>query len=65
MLQTFSFLAQVQQGYAQSEYMVAIALTVAMIVLGLVAVCVPRARKKHFVEPEEDTEESGKSGKRR
>ena len=60
MLHTLSIIAQVQSGYEQTEYLVAIALTIAMVLLGLVAVCVPRARKKHFVEPEEEEVESGK-----
>lgn len=61
---TFEFLAQAQTGYEQTEYMVAIGLTVAMVVLGLVAVCAPRFRKKHFIEPEE-TEEDNKSRRKK
>ncbi|MEM9411496.1 MAG: hypothetical protein AAGA30_10305 [Planctomycetota bacterium] len=41
-----------QQG--QTEYMAAYALTIGLILLGLIAVCVPRPRVKHFVEPEEE-----------
>lgn len=61
MLHTICIVAQVQQGYAQTEYIVAIALTIAMVALGLAAVCVPRKRKKHYVEPEEaDARRGGK-----
>ena len=61
---TFELLAQVQTGYEQTEYMVAIGLTVAMVVLGLVAVCAPRIRKKHFIEPEE-TEDVSKGRRKK
>lgn len=65
MLQTLNLLAQVQTGYEQTEYIAAIGLTVAMIILGLVAVCVPRPRDRHFVEPEEEEEDSKKGAKKK
>ena len=64
MLHPLMFLAQAQRGYEQTEYIAAICLTIAMIVLGLIAVCAPRPRTRHFVEPEE-TEEDLKKGQRR
>lgn len=65
MLYSIETLAQVQTGYAQSEYMVAIGLTVAMVILGLAAVCAPRPRKKHFIEPEESNDEKNKGRRKR
>ena len=38
----------------QSEYVAAYALTGVVVFLGLVALCIPRPRAKHFIEPEED-----------
>ena len=53
-------LAQIQTGYSQSEYLAAYGLIVGMVVLGLLAVCIPRPRKKHFVEPAEVEEKNQK-----
>ena len=64
MLRTIMLIAQIQRGYEQTEYMAAIALTIAMILLGLVTVCAPRPRTKHFVEPVQPDEESGASKKK-
>lgn len=50
--------------YEQSEYPIAYALVAAMVLLGMLAICVPRFRKAHFVEPEE-TQDKSKSGKRK
>ena len=51
--------AQVQTGYAQTEYLAAYGLIIGMVLLGLLAVCVPRPREKHFVEPEEVEHKGG------
>ena len=53
-----------QQGYAQTEYIAAVSLTIALVVLGLIAVCAPRPRARHFVEPEEN-EAKPKKGRSR
>ena len=50
----------VQTGYAQAEYLAAYGLIIGMVLLGLLAVCVPRPREKNFVEPEEVDENSRK-----
>lgn len=48
------WLAQIDgaAGYKQTEYPVAYGLIAALVLLGLLAVCIPRFRKKHFIEPE-------------
>lgn len=59
----FSLIAQAQSGPAQTEYVAAYALIVAMVILGIVVVCIPRPRQKHFVEPNEDGEDKKKKRK--
>lgn len=49
-----SLFAQLQSGPQQSEYFAAYALIIALVLLGVVVVCIPRPRQKHFVEPTED-----------
>jgi hypothetical protein len=44
--------AQAQQP-AQGDYWQAYGLVAAMVLLGVLVVCIPRLRKKHFVEPED------------
>lgn len=58
-------LAQAEEtgGYAQSEYLTAYGLVIGLILLGLLAVCVPRPRQKHFIEPEE-VQQKNKSRRR-
>lgn len=43
--------------YAQQEYLLAYALVFAFLILGMLVVCIPRPRKKGFVEPEEVAKE--------
>ena len=50
---------------SQSEYYLAYSLIVAMVLLGVIVVCVPRVRKKHFVEPETPGEDKGAKKNRR
>jgi hypothetical protein len=38
----------------QTEYAVAYALVAAMVLLGLLAICIPRPRKKNVIESKED-----------
>lgn len=59
------WLAQVDSatGYKQTEYPIAYGLIAALVLLGLIAVCIPRFRKEHFIEPEEVDEK--KKGMRR
>ena len=40
--------------YEQTEYVMAIALTAAFVVLGMLLVCVPRPRKSDFPDPVRD-----------
>ncbi len=49
------WLAQIDSatGTKQTEYPLAFGLIAAMVLLGLLAVCIPRFRKKHFIEPNE------------
>ena len=49
----------------QSEYLAAYALTAGMVLLGLLVVCIPRPRAKHFVEPEGEDEPKKKKKKRK
>ncbi len=48
-------LAQAEEttGYAQTEYLTAYGLVAGLVLLGLLAVCIPRPRQKHFIEPEQ------------
>lgn len=59
-----TFLSQAQVEPAQTEYFVAYALIIGMVVLGLLVVCIPRPRTKHFVEPEEAAENSKQKKKK-
>jgi hypothetical protein len=43
--------------YEQQEYLLAYALVFAFLILGMLVVCIPRPRKKGFVEPEEAAKE--------
>lgn len=38
--------------FEQTEYLLAYALVFAMLILGMLLVCVPRPRKKGFMDPE-------------
>ena len=58
-----TLLAQRNEG--QTEYFMAYALIVAVVLLGTLAVCIPRPRQKHFVEPEENVEEDVSRKKKR
>ncbi len=49
---------------SQSEYYLAYSLIVAMVLLGAIVVCVPRIRKKNFVEPETPGEDKGAKNRR-
>ena len=53
-----------QQESGQTEYHLGIGLTVGMVILGLVVICVPRPRTKHYVEPEEDEQPKKKKKKK-
>ncbi len=43
--------------YEQTEYSLAYALVFAFLILGMLVVCVPRPRKKGFVDPEQAAKE--------
>jgi hypothetical protein len=43
--------------YEQQEYLLAYALVFAFLILGMLVVCIPRPRKKGFVEPGEAAKE--------
>lgn len=57
-------LAQLENAPEQTEYLAAYALIVMMVLLGLLVVCIPRPRAKHFVEPEGEEEDSKKKRKK-
>lgn len=63
MLKSFFFIAQ-QQEQMQGEYLLAIGLIVGMVLLGLLVVCIPRPRSKHFIEPEGEGDGKKKKKKR-
>lgn len=46
-----------QRNTDQSEYTMAYALIIGLVVLGLIVVCIPRPRTKHFIEPDQQQEE--------
>ena len=52
--------AQVQNAAGQQEYFAAYALIIMVVLLGVVVVCVPRPRQKHFIEPKNDEGEKKK-----
>ena len=43
--------------YEQTEYLLAYAMVFAFLTLGMLVVCIPRPRKKGFVNPEEAARE--------
>jgi hypothetical protein len=63
MMSTLIFLLM-QADYKQTEYPKAYLLLAAMILLGVVAVCVPRHRTRHFVEPKIEEKASSQQGAR-
>ena len=65
MLNTELLLLAQAQAQTQTEYLLATGLTVAMVLLGVLVVCIPRPRNKHFVEPDDAKEDSKRKKKRR
>lgn len=57
------FLSQAES--VQTEYIAAYALTVALVLLGLLVVCIPRPRAKHFIEPEQEDDSQKKKKKKK
>ena len=43
--------------YEQTEYFLAYALVFAFLILGMLVVCIPRPRKKEFLDPEQAAKE--------
>jgi hypothetical protein len=43
--------------YEQQEYLLAYAMVFAFLILGMLVVCIPRPRKKGFVDPEQAAKE--------
>ena len=43
--------------YEQQEYLLAYALVFAFLILGMLVVCIPRPRKKGFINPEQIAKE--------
>ncbi len=48
----------------QTEYMLGYALTFALILLGVLVVCIPRPRKSRFLTPEQEAKEKRRNKKR-